>query len=59
MYFIFTLETFNSRLSNVELGPMEVKDKPTPITDTTLLSSGHKLKQSGIIIRHTLLYSKL
>ena len=41
----FTLDEFNSRLSSTELGYMESKDKPTPITSTTLMSQGHSLKQ--------------
>ena len=32
----FTLHQFNSRLISTELGYMEVKDKPTPITSETL-----------------------
>lgn len=43
----FTLEVFNSRLTNLELGYMEKKDRPTPISDTTLTNSGHSLKQAG------------
>ncbi len=44
---IFFVDDFNSRLNNMELGYMEVQDKPTPIASTTLMSSGHSLKQSG------------
>lgn len=43
----FTLEEFNSRLEHVELGHMECKDRPTPITSTTLYSSGSSIKQKG------------
>ena len=43
----FTLDSLNSRLISTELGYMEIKDKPTPITITTLTSSGHSLKQAG------------
>ena len=43
----FTLDQFNSRLISTELGYMEVKDKPTPITTTTLTSKGYSLKQAG------------
>ncbi len=46
----FSLDTFNSRLINLELGYMETKDRPTPIADSTLTSSGHSLKQAGKII---------
>lgn len=44
----FTLDTFNQRLISFELGYMEIKDKPTPISETTLSSSGHSLKQNGM-----------
>ena len=43
----FSLHTFNLRLSNLELGYMETKDRPTPIAESTLTSSGHSLKQAG------------
>ena len=42
-----TLEEFNSRLEHVELGYMEVKDRPTLISVRTLHSSGSSLKQKG------------
>ena len=44
----FTLTEFNSRLVSTELGYMEVSDVPTPITNVTLSSHGHSLKQAGI-----------
>ena len=43
----FTLDTLNTRLDNFEFGYMESKDRPTPITDTTLHSNGISLKQAG------------
>lgn len=43
----FTLENFNQRLVNFELGYMEIKDRPTAISETTLLSTGHSIKQNG------------
>lgn len=43
----FTLEEFNSRLENMDLGYMEAKDRPTPIAHTTLTNSSKKLKQEG------------
>lgn len=43
----FSLDIFNSRLTNLELGYMETKDRPTTIADSTLTSSGHSLKQAG------------
>ena len=43
----FTLDTLNTRMENLELGYMESKDCPTPISDTTLFSSGVSLKQAG------------
>lgn len=51
-YSNYSIETFNVRMVNTELGYMEIKDKPTPITDTTISSSGHTLKQSGRFERH-------
>ena len=45
----FTLDNLNTRIVNLELGLMEVKDdRPTQIWDTTLRSSsGVSLKQAG------------
>ena len=43
----FTLEIFNSRLSALELGYMEVKDRPSLIAESTITSTGHTLKQAG------------
>ena len=37
-------------MENLELGYMESKDCPTPISDTTLFSSGVSLKQAGTYI---------
>lgn len=43
----FSLEVFNTRLVNTELGYMEAKDRPTPISTKTLTSTGLSLKQAG------------
>ena len=43
----FTIEEFNTRLISMELGYMEAKDVPTPITNVTLSSNGHSIKQAG------------
>jgi len=43
----FTLADLNTRIENLELGYMESKDRPTPISDTTLYSGGVSLKQAG------------
>lgn len=43
----FSLEVFNTRLVNTELGYMEAKDRPTPISTKTLTSPGLSLKQAG------------
>ena len=43
----FTLEDFNSRLQNVELGYMECKNRPTLIASITFNSDGNSLKQNG------------
>ena len=44
----FTLDNFNGWLENLELGYMECKSRPTPISKKTLQSSGNSLKQSGM-----------
>ena len=43
----FTLDRLNTRLENMDLGYMEIKDRPTLISDATLTSSSTKLKQQG------------
>lgn len=43
----FTLDQFNSRLENIDLGYMEIKNRPTLIVETTLYGSSNKLKQEG------------
>ena len=54
----FTLDTLNTRMENLELGYMESEDRPTPISDTTLFSSGVFLKQAGMYLHH-LMYTVL
>jgi hypothetical protein len=46
----FTLNELNSRLGRVELGYMEVKDRPSPISDQTLSGAGHTLNQAGVCL---------
>ena len=46
----FTLEDFNSRLENIELGYMECKNRPTIVSAKTFNSDGNSLKQNGIYI---------
>ena len=41
-----TLEEFNSRLENVDLGYMEFKNKPTLVSGKTMNSDGNSLKQN-------------
>ena len=41
----FTLDQLNTRLENMDLGYMVIKDRPTLISDATLTT---KLKQQGI-----------
>jgi len=55
----FSLNTFNSRLENIDYGYMEIKNKPTPLSLQTLNSDGNSLKQNGmyVLIKSTLLYS--
>ena len=43
----FTLEMFNKRLENVELGYTECSKRPTLIAPTTLNGDGNSLKQNG------------
>ena len=45
-----TLNELNSRLGRVELGYMEAKDRPSPISDQKLFGAGHLLNQAGIIV---------
>ena len=49
----FTLENFNSRLENAELGYMECKNRPTRISATTFNSDGNSLKQNGMYVAIT------
>ena len=44
----FTLDQLNTRLENMDLGYIEIKDRPTLISDATFTSSSSKLKQQGI-----------
>jgi len=44
----FALETLNSRLENLDLGYMDVKNRPTPIGAKQLNSDGSSLKQNGL-----------
>ena len=45
----FTIDHLNSRIANLELGHMEVKDRPSLISGNTLRTSGHSLKQKGTL----------
>ena len=42
----FTLDKINSRLENLELGSIESKSRPTPISSNTLNSDGSSLRQN-------------
>lgn len=55
----FTLENFNVCLDNLELGYMECKSRPTPISMRTLKSAGNSLKQNGMlqVYRFIFIYS--
>ena len=47
-YIILTsLDLFNTRLSNTEVGYMEASDKCSRIDATILFSNGHTLRQTG------------
>ena len=43
----FTLDDFNCRLENIELGHMESKSRPSIVSGKTLTSEGNSLKQNG------------
>ena len=51
----FSLNHFNSRIANLELGHMESKDRPSFISLKTLQSPGHSLKQKGNYMYYILL----
>lgn len=46
----FTLDNFNGRLENLELGYMESKNRPSLISITTYKSSNNSVKQNGMSI---------
>jgi len=46
----FTMEEFESRIENIELGYMESKSRPTIITAKILNSESNSLKQNGSFI---------
>lgn len=46
-----TIFQFGNLQYLLKLGYVEKKDRPTPITSTTLMSSGHSLKQLGKLIK--------
>ena len=45
---IITRELINEAIQNFPYGYHDIKDKPSIISSTTLASSDHSLKQSGI-----------
>ena len=51
----FTLEEFNSRLENLELGYTESKNRPTLISHKTFNSESNSLKQNGLCSMCTLM----
>ena len=44
----YSLDQLNQKIVGLDLGYMEVKDRPSTITTTTLHSKDHKLKQNGM-----------
>ena len=48
---LHTAENFNCRMEEFELGYMEVKDRPTLLTQKNLRSKGSLLKQKGITFK--------
>ena len=51
----FTLDEFNSRLENLELGYTESKSRPTLISHKTFNSESNSLKQNGLCSMCTLM----
>lgn len=47
---LITLDHLNSSIASFSYCYSDIKDKPTPISQTTLLSSDHSIKQKGKII---------
>ena len=47
----FTLENFNCYMEEFELGYMEVKDRPTLLTQNNLQSKGSLLKQKVLLLK--------
>ena len=43
-----TLNSFNNELEKFPYSYSDIKDKPTPISSTTLYSSDHNIKQKGM-----------
>lgn len=48
----FSLAELNSRISALELGYMEAKDRPSPISVQKLSGQGHTLNQAGTRVIH-------
>ena len=49
-----TLNKLNYRIENFSFGYVDVKNRPTPITQKTLLSDDNSLKQNGNSVYVTL-----
>ena len=49
---LFTLQYVNDAIVSFPYGYTDVGNKPLPIADITLNSTGHKLKQTGNIFFH-------
>ena len=45
----FSLDFFNTRLENLDLGYMECKNRPSFISPATLNGDGNSLKQNGMV----------
>lgn len=44
---LFSLDALNARITTMNYGPLEVRNKPTEVTPTSITPDGH-LKQSGM-----------
>ncbi len=45
----FTMQQLNYRIENFDFGYVDAKNRPTPITQKTLLNNDNSLKQNGIL----------
>ncbi len=49
---LFDLNMLNRKITSFRYGPIESRNKPVPMSSTSLNSSDHSLKQSGMYYFH-------